>query len=49
MTKDQLPVDETTQRAPYERPVVIELNLTGATDGKFVLLTTEFSPTFGPS
>ena len=34
MTNDQSPVHDTQQRAPYETPVVIELSLSGGTDGK---------------
>jgi hypothetical protein len=48
MTNDQSPVNETPQRAAYETPVVIELNLGEGTDGKPVPSLVETS-TSGPS
>ena len=42
-------LSDTPQRAPYERPVVIELNLAEGTNGKAVLNAFESSTTYGPS
>ena len=49
MTNNQSPVNETQQRAPYETPVVIELNVGGGTDGKTTYVATELDLHFGPS
>ena len=49
MTNDPTPVDTAVSRAPYERPVVIELTLAGATDGKSFFSLAEFAPSVGPS
>ena len=49
MTNDQSPVNDTPQRAPYETPVVIELNLTDVTSGKTFLSPPEYFADSGPS
>ena len=49
MTNDQSPVNEMPQRARYERPVVIELDVTGATDGKLLNYASENGMSLGPS
>ena len=42
-------LSDTPQRAPYERPVVIELNLAEGTYGKINAFSVESGTTYGPS
>ena len=49
MTNKQSPMNEAPQRARYERPVVIELNLSSDTNGKPYILTTESGTLDAPS